>query len=203
MKRLLLIFGLIVNYSYGQVINRPQHDPPIVINDYAAVLSFDPCKNEIIVADATLFSIGDTVLLIQMKGAVIDTSNTSAFGTILDYKNAGNYEMNYISAKSGNKLTFRNVLTRQYDIPDGLVQLVRVPYFKDPTNYNGQYTCMKWDGSKGGVLVLNAKIINLLDDIDITGKGFGRGEQDIGLSSVTCFENNYVYPAGDRRRRVV
>ena len=71
---------------------------------------------------------GDTVLLIQMKGAVIDTTNTPAFGTVIDYKNAGNYEYNYVKSKSGNIIELKNKLTRQYNIPLGKVQLIRVPY---------------------------------------------------------------------------
>ena len=44
-----------------------------IINDYTEVLGFDICKNELTVADATKYNPGDTVLLIQMKGAVIDS----------------------------------------------------------------------------------------------------------------------------------
>ena len=89
MKRLLFFIILISNFTYSQV-NRPDHEPPETINRYAAVLAFDICTNTITVSDAAEFKAGDTVLMIQMKGAVIDTSNTPAFGTILDYGNAGN-----------------------------------------------------------------------------------------------------------------
>ncbi len=204
MKKLLFFIILISDYTYGQVIvngvrdtinpiiNRPQHDPPLVINSYSEVLSLDVCKNELRVNDPTQFLVGDTVLLIQMKGAVIDTSNTAAFGTIIDYKNAGNYEMNYVSAKLGNVITLKNTITRQYDVPDGVVQLIRVPYIK-LTNHNGEYTCLAWDGTKGGVLVLNAQTINLLDDIEVSGTGFRPGELMSSTGSI-CFQNNYNYP---------
>jgi len=68
-----------------------------------------------------------------MKGAVIDSNNTSAFGTITDYKSAGNYEFNYIKAKSGNIIELKNKLTRSYEIPVGKVQLIRVPYYQKVT----------------------------------------------------------------------
>ena len=204
MKKLAFFLLIISNQCFGQAITgypiplaqqgikKPLHDPPIIINAYTEVLSLDICKNEITVTDPTLYFVGDTVLMIQMKGALIDTSNTAAFGTILDYKNAGNYEMNFIKAISGNKIIFRNKLTRPYDIPAGVVQLVRVPYIK-VTNYTGPYTCMQWDGTKGGVLVLNCKIINLGDNIDVSATGFRRGEF---TSSATgqCFENGFAYP---------
>ncbi len=197
MKRLLFFIILISNFTYSQVVNKPDHDPPIVINAYTEVFAYDTCTNSVTVADAASYNAGDTVLLIQMMGAVIDTSNTAAFGTIIDYKNAGNYEMNYIASVSGNKITLRNNLTRSYDIPDGKVQLVRVPYIS-VTNYVGEFTCMAWDGSKGGVLVLNCDTVDLKDDIDVTAKGFRRAVQDVS-SSITCSENNYAYPSTNIR----
>jgi gliding motility-associated-like protein len=197
MKKLLLGLIIISNAALGQTaIDRPQHDVPKVVNEYTEVLAFNICTNQLTVADATLYKTGDTVLMIQMKGAIIDTSNTASFGTVLEYKNAGNYEMNYISAKLGNTITLKNKLTRQYDIPAGVVQLIRVPYFKT-TNYVGEFTCPSWDGGKGGVLVLNAQTINLGDDIEVSGKGFRRGELGVGLAFTNCFENSYVLPAGN------
>ena len=95
MKRFLFLIILTSNFTYSQVkikianpsgnhiVNKPQHDPPETINAYAAVLAFDICTNTITVSDAARFNPGDTVLMIQMKGAIMDTSNTPAFGTIL------------------------------------------------------------------------------------------------------------------------
>ena len=79
MKKFLSFIILISNFTYSQV-NRPDHDPPETINAYAAVLAFDICTNTITVSDAARFNPGDTVLMIQMKGAIMDTSNTPAFG---------------------------------------------------------------------------------------------------------------------------
>jgi hypothetical protein len=73
-----------------------------IINSYTPVLALDPCDNKITVESASAFNTGDTVLMIQMKGAVIDSTNTATFGTITNYKNAGNYEFNYVKSKAGN-----------------------------------------------------------------------------------------------------
>ena len=147
-----------------------------IINDYTEVLGFDICKNELIVADASKYNPGDTVLLIQMKGAIIDSSNTSNFGTVLNYKNAGNYEYNYVKQKTGNVIQLKNLVTRQYDIPTGKVQLVRVPYYKSVT-FNNRLTCLPWDGSIGGVLAFNVKdTLTINTDIDVSGKGFIGGQ---------------------------
>ncbi len=188
---------LVSNFAYSQVINRPQHDPPETINKYTAVLAFDICTNTITVSDATEFNAGDTVLLIQMKGAIIDTSNTAAFGTVLDYGNAGNYEFNFISAKSGNQLTFKNKLTRTYDIPNGVVQLVRIPKYKS-AYFSGGLVPLAWDGATGGIVCVYASLsINSVENIDASNRGF-RGAAGYNASSSTCNQNNYYYPASSQ-----
>ncbi len=166
-----------------------------IINTYTPVLAFEPCTNKITVEDAITFNAGDTVLLIQMKGAVIDSSNSSSFGTITDYKNAGNYEFNYVKSKTGNIIELKNKLTRQYDIPNGKVQLVRVPYYQS-LNVNSTLSCLPWDGNKGGVLVLNVQdTITLNADIDVSGKGFHGGVSVPNQDCPDC-ENTpgYFYP---------
>ncbi|MEO7306367.1 MAG: LamG domain-containing protein, partial [Ferruginibacter sp.] len=42
-----------------------------IINDYTPVLGFNPCDNKLTVENGSAYNVGDTVLLIQMKGAVI------------------------------------------------------------------------------------------------------------------------------------
>ena len=128
-----------------------------IVNSYSPVLALNSCENKITVEDGLTFKAGDTVLIIQMKGAVIDSTNTINFGTITDYKNSGNYEFNYVKSKSGNIIELRNVLTRQYDIPIGKVQLIRVPYYASAT-VTSSLSCLPWDGSKGGVLAFNVQI---------------------------------------------
>lgn len=194
MKKLFLFIGLISNVAYSQVINKPQHDPPVVVNVYTEVIAYDICTNQFTVANDSAFNVGDTVLLIQMKGAVIDTGNTAAFGTVLDYKNAGNYEFNYISQKTGNVFTFKNKLTKNYDIPTGVVQLVRVPSYK-VVNFFGGLTCDPWNGSKGGILaVIGTLSLYSSFAIDVSNKGFKGGEgYNAVYSASTCNQNQYRY----------
>jgi gliding motility-associated-like protein len=168
-----------------------------IINNYTEVLGYDICKNELRVADATKYNPGDTVLIIQMKGAVIDSNNTSTFGNITNYNNSGNYEMNIVKQKNGNSLSLLNILQRQYDIPNGKVQLVRVPYYNNIT-LNSTLTCLPWDGSKGGILVLNvAGTTTLNADIDVSGKGFlGGRSPNPNTTTLYCNYNDYYYPFG-------
>jgi len=180
--------------SCNQIVS-PINNIGGVINLYTPVTGLLPCLNKISVVDATGYNIGDTVLLIQMKGAVIDSTNTSLFGNITDYKTAGNYEFNYIKSKSGNVIELKNILLRQYDIPVGKVQLIRVPFFTDVT-VNTSLTCLPWDGEKGGVLVLNVNnTLTLNQDIDVSGKGFKGGIDPVtNPSTFLCAEMEYFYP---------
>lgn len=166
-----------------------------IINYYTPVIAFNPCDNKITVEDGSGFKVGDTILLIQMKGAVIDSSNTAAFGTITDYKNAGNYEFNYVKTVTGNIVELKNVLLRQYDIPIGRVQMIRVPFYKSVT-ITDTLTCLPWDGRKGGVLVFNVQdTVTLNQNIDVSGRGFRGGkEKNTNTSAVNCGENNFSYP---------
>lgn len=171
-----------------------------IINHYTEAISLGGCKNTLTVANAADFHVGDTVLLIQMKGATIDNTNTGAFGTILNYGSAGNYEFNYVKAKAGNELELRNTVVRPFDFLNGKVQLVRVPYFTNLV-VNNKLSCLPWDGSKGGILVLNVQnSLTLNADIDVSGKGYKGGAGfNTNESNTNCFSNNYSYPFGDIR----
>ncbi len=201
-KFLLFLFLFLETYSFGQKLSKaPASKPTIaktllrqdnIINDYTPVISYIPCNNALLVEDASAFKIGDTVLLIQMKGAFIDSSNTATFGNVVNYNNAGNYEFNYVKQKNGNQISLKNNLLRNYDLPNGKVQLIRVPYYSN-TIINTTLTCLPWDGAKGGVLVLNAaQTVSLNADLDVSGRGFTGG---IGYNSqnpvLNCFINQY------------
>ena len=169
----------------------------IIINDYTAVTALDKCKNILTVGDdAIKYKAGDTVLLIQMKGAVIDSTNTAAFGTITNYKNAGNYEFNYIKSRNGNLIELKNTLTKQYDLPDGKVQLIRVPFYQK-LNTTSVLTSQQWNGSTGGVLAFNvADTLALNADINVSGKGF-RGGQAIANALFTCNIDSFYVKNND------
>lgn len=166
-----------------------------IINSYTPVIDFYPCENKIVVEDPSEFNIGDTVLMIQMKGAVIDSTNIISFGTITDYGNSGNYEFNYIKSITGNIIELKNILTRRYSVPDGKVQLIRVPHYQNAT-ITSTLTCLPWDGSKGGVLVLNVRDTVVLNaNIDVSGKGFnGATGFNPQNTTLNCFRNNYIEP---------
>ncbi len=167
-----------------------------IINQYASVNNINTCNNELTLDDASGFHVGDTVLMIQMNGAEIDSNNISTFGDVTNYHNAGNYEFNYISNINGNTVTLLNQQTHQYNIGLADVQLVRVPYFINASVSN-TLTCMPWNGHKGGVLAFNVQdTLKLNANIDVSGNGF-RGAAGINTipGNYNCSEANYFYDA--------
>ncbi len=192
MRPFLIIFLFLTCWLSSNGQRKPAHNP-VTINYYAPILSFNACENKILVEDITNFSTGDTVLIIQMKGALIDSSNTPAFGTITDYRNCGNFEFNYIKSISGNTVILRNVLTRSYDFAEGKVQLIKVPTYSNLITAD-PLTCVPWNGSTGGVLVFIVNdTLTLNAGIDVSVKGFRGGKNAIIANSLTCSQNGYYY----------
>lgn len=164
-----------------------------IINKYAAVLGTATC-NALVVDSANDFQAGDTVLMIQMKGATIDTTNTANFGNILDYNGAGNYEYNVIESINGNVIVLKYAIVRPYSIPQGKVQLVKVPSFQDYV-VNQPHTCMPWNGTKGGVFAIYvANTLTLNDNIQVSNKGFRGGmnnQNPTVVGPIICTNPNY------------
>src|SRR6185437_5558510 len=188
------IFGCAVYDSFIVKIDTSTCTKPAtiggVINSYAAVKVIDTCNNFLAVDDPKPFKVGEKVLLIQMKGALIDTSNQSTFGSISKINSAGAYEYVVIDSIGGSNLYLKYKTTRNYDAGAGL-QLVTVPqytnaYIKAPLKATG------WNGSKGGVLIFEASgSVIMNSNIDASGKGFSGGAKSSG--SATCAASDYFY----------
>ena len=111
----LLSFLFISGFVFGQTSISG------VININTAVDSINYCSNTIYVGSAVGYAVGDRVLIIQMKGATVNLTNTASFGNITAYNNAGNYEFGTISTVSGTAIQLENTLLRNYD-PSGLLR---------------------------------------------------------------------------------
>lgn len=173
----------------------PEVSDTLVINAYTEINSFDDCENRLQVGSATAFNIGDTVLIMQMKGATIDSTNSDQFGSISDIGSSGNYEFNYVASKSGNTIQLRNKVNRAFDFQQGVVQLIRVPHYEN-LETNKVLSCLPFDGRKGGVLVFNvANTLTLNENIDVSGRGFRGGIDPVSSPSTEfCYENQFFYP---------
>lgn len=188
------------NFVADSCKNEQQLTDSLIINSYSKVTNLNACENMLQLQNPNSFLTGDTVLLIQMNGAIIDSTNTSNFGKILDYRQAGNYEINIISQKNGNEIVLQNRIEREYDY-EGALQLVRVPSYNNFI-INKPLTCEPWNGETGGVLAFFAQKATLQADIDISGKGFRRGlpqgKTDVFRDYTDYFYDNYSNYAAEK-----
>jgi gliding motility-associated-like protein len=161
------------------------------INRYSKVTSVIRCGNRMIVDSPSLFTAGMQVLIIQMQGPTADQGNTTAYGNVLNYNSAGNYEIQTIDSVIGDTIKFKYQLQRSYDASQS-VQLIPLPVYNTAT-VTANLTCKPWNGSTGGVLLLKADSLVLNDSIKLSGLGF-RGFYN-NDSSQNCFGNltDYYY----------
>ena len=163
-----------------------------VINTYAHVVDIDTCLNTATVPTTAGFNIGDRVLIIQMKGAQIDQSNTGTYGTITSMNGAGLFEIGTIlSLPNLTTVRFSDKLLNVYDTKDGYVQLVRIPQYTDVT-VSDTLRPQAWNPGSGvgGVLILEASgTLTLNAPIDASGMGFsgGSASSNGGAGSVSGF----------------
>ncbi|GIV22730.1 MAG: hypothetical protein KatS3mg025_0389 [Bacteroidia bacterium] len=189
--------GLALGWAFAQLSG--------VVNQYAAVTAFlDPSTLQ--VDDATPFAVGDRILVYQAKGAQIDQSNSPTYGDITSIGGAGLFELANIAAISGNTLTLNCPLTRPFDLsnPTGAAtQVVKVAYSPGDVTITGPVTAMPWNGTKGGLVVIETDgTLTFSADIDVTGQGFRGGLRSInGGSSSACDAGTYYGAADDQAGR--
>jgi Secretion system C-terminal sorting domain len=143
-----------------------------VINSYYSITSVNAAAHSLTLPSTTGLVPGTKVLIIQMKGATIDNSNTAAFGNVTSINAAGNYEFNVICGVTGNEVVLRYELTRTYDNA-GSIQLIPVPQYNIIT-VSDTVKADPWNAStgKGGVIVFEADTIYLNSAISASGQGF-------------------------------
>ena len=178
----LLIFLICIENSHAQSIGG-------IVNTYAAVTNMT--ANSVTVNSTAGFSVSDRVLLIQMKGATINQTNTASFGQIVALGSSGNFEFTNIAAINGNIITFVSNLCKPFSVA-GKVQLVRVPVYNQAT-INAVVTSSPWNGTTGGVVAIEATTsITFNNMIDVSGKGFAGGAVTTGWFA--CNDPNFSSP---------
>ena len=178
--RLLCLMGILF-----PLLSNSQTNISGVINTYSIVTGVTnncscPSTNcaVVSVSSAAGFTAGDKVLLIQMKGARVDSSNTAAHGSIQSLNDAGNYEFATIASIASNNITLVNPLKETYfssasPSDSACVQLVRVPVYAGAVNVTGTLTAQAWNGRTGGVLAFEAGgVVTLQANISVDGQGY-------------------------------
>jgi hypothetical protein len=174
-----------------------------IVNSYAAVTAFvDPAT--VTVDNPSPFSVGDRVLLYQAKGATIDVTNSASYGNITNIGSAGVFEFHQIAAISGNNITFTCPRVRTFGNPaTDAIQLVKVAYSSSNLTITGTVTALPWDGSKGGIVVIETDgTLSFNANINVRAQGFRGGLYSTnGGSSSGCDAGTYFGPADDQAGR--
>ena len=164
-----------------------------VINLYKHVTEIDPIGNRVGLNDVSELNVGDTVVLIQMKGGIMYATN-EPFGNLYEYSGTpGMHEFLIIESISSPYVTFTRSIKNSFDADNGLVQLIKVPYYNSAT-VTSTLTCDPWNGETGGVLVfVVGSTLSLNANINVSGKGFKGGESVAGNGDCVQITDNPLY----------
>lgn len=168
-----------------------------VINSYYKITALSTIQSSMDMVSTTGLSLYDNVMIIQMKGAGVNTSNSNLFGNITSYNDAGNYEINTICGIEPTRVYLLNKISRTYDPANGFVQLVRIPSYANATVI-APLQPQPWDKTTGtgGVLALMVNgTLTLQSNISVTDNGFKGGDfkQLTGACTNFFFYTNYFY----------
>ena len=149
---LLLFFLLPGSLSFSQTTNISG-----VRNTYHKVLGIDNTKNAVRLDNVSGLGYGNTVLIIQMKGATIDLTTGSTFGNVSSLNYAGNYEIATICSVSNDSAYFFNTISNSYDV-NYQVQLVKFGEYYS-ANVTDTVKAQSWNNTtgKGGVIALKVE----------------------------------------------
>ncbi len=148
--------------------------------------------------------VGDLLLVIQMQGATLELADADLYGdgvigdpasgaTLIE---SGQYEFVTVTATSNQSLVIQgsganqglvnSYLSQDANLDTGQYkyQVIRVPQYSTATTSN-TLTAVPWNGSSGGVLVIDvAGQLTLSGTVDVSGLGF-RGAGGRQLSSTS------------------
>jgi len=146
----LVFFLFSSSFSFSQTTNING-----IRNSYHSVLgiSTDAVKLD----NVSGLAYGNTVLLIQMKGASILTATNSTFGDTISLNYAGNYELATICSVSNDSVYFFNQVKNSYDV-NNKVQLVKFAEYYS-ANVIDTVKAQSWNSTtgKGGVLAIKVE----------------------------------------------
>jgi uncharacterized repeat protein (TIGR01451 family) len=146
----------------------------------------------------------DLLLVVQMQGATIQTTNTREFGNVSSLNGAGLFEFVEVEAVDAatNAITIKSAcsgLKNGYSV-SGKTQVIRVPQFTSlSVPFGSTIKAPEWDGSTGGVVALHVRdTLTLAGTIDVNGLGFRGGSPDALSSPVATDVQDYRATTGDK-----
>ena len=210
-KKLFLIFGLIPNIIWAQRgIDGPRTiSGTVIVNEYTQLTgNANAGTTTLTVAANTLnannrfgagnvLAQGDLIMIYQAQGATMDAvteqwggfsePNTSAWGAVLNYNNAGNYEFAEVVSVAGTTtITISCGLRNSYS-SNGHAQVIRIPRYTTLTvNNAGILTGDAWNGITGGIVCVE------VDGTTTVNAGGTIHANFLGFRGGQCTEDNSV-----------
>ena len=169
-----------------------------IVNTYYRAIEIIPAKACIRVASITGLNIDSKVMVIQMKGAGIITSNNSSFGDTTSLNEAGNYEIGTICHINGDSVFLFHDLLNTYSPAAGKVQVVQFAEYYS-ADVVDTVKAMPWNNATGlgGVIAIYCEQdIILHKPISADSSGFSGGAYIV--SNGTCSNpgaTGYIYNA--------
>jgi gliding motility-associated-like protein len=196
MKRILRLYHTSIFLFIFCIPVFVQGQTPIsgVINEYKQVITADFPTGTLTLNSVTNLNIGDTVLIIQMRGAEINQSNDQFYGDVVNAHASGTFELNTVCEINGNSVVFFKQFRHIYN-EVGNVQVLPIPKYTDAL-VTDTLTCPAWNGTTGGVLFFQVSgTLTLNADIDVSGKGFRGGAHYQSTFNCNSSTNlpNYAY----------
>ncbi len=147
---IVLIFSISTTFSFSQTTNISG-----IVNSYHRVIAVSAIAAKL--DNVSGLAYGNTVLVIQIKGASITTTNTASFGDTISLSSAGNYEVAAICSVSNDTVYFFNELKNTYDV-NYKVQLVKFGEYYS-ANVTDTVKAQSWNSAtgKGGVLAIKVE----------------------------------------------
>lgn len=186
----VLVLSFLFSFSQTTHING-------VVNTYHRVVEVIPDQACVRVNNTSGLTAAAKVLLLQMKGATINTENSSSFGDTISLNNAGNYEVATVCAIIGDTVFLVHTLLNNYTPATGKVQLVKFGEYVS-ANVTGQVNAIPWNNAAGtgGVIALFAEedlILNAPVSADASGfRGGGYLQSNEACNNST---SGYAYDA--------
>jgi len=144
--------------------------------------------DSLIVRDASLFEVDDTVMVYCVKGAAIEITDVYGVDQIgRDAqlpRNTGKYAFLIIDEiDSQRNMVVLNSTVRDDIRPMGegeVAQLIRVPSYRNAEVTSNGVSAPLWDGSTGGVVAIFVHgVLRLNGNIDVSGAGFKGAQENV------------------------
>jgi len=172
-----------------------------IVNSYYKVIEVIPAKACVRLNTVVGLAHLQKALLIQMKGASVNTTNSSSFGDTTSLNNAGNYEIAIICAIDGDSVFMYHNFLNSYTVT-GKVQLVKFAEYYSAKVID-TVKASPWNNAAGtgGVIAISvSQDLTLNAPIYADSSGFRGG--GYVLSNGTCFNTpfaatGYIYNAAN------